>query len=510
MAHYRKDAASNRDALFGGGGGGGGGARKAPAARAPAPRSRTSAAAAATSAPSAITTTSTTTIPAPPSVTPGPSAIFAPAGRSSRTSPLSVLTGDAKIAKMAEAEDYRLKAKKAMSRGVFSKPDPISAANFYNRAADAYKMCGENRLERLHRIASGDCQLGQDAYATAAAEYTRAAELAETSDESLERKRKECHKLHLDAANAWAQMGERGRAAESTMKAAFGLIMGEDATKKMDGPALKAVEEAIETFVPDPLNKKRDYRRTGVSAYEGGEQSDEEALQLARQNVICDSYAHETVLKAGVELIKRRHYESALYAHGAGTASLELEGIATVSLSRAYLSEAIVTLAMGDAVAAGRDFADYHLQRTSYLSSRECALEEDLVRACTEMDEEALEEARSRGGPHRSALANLDPAVRGLVMEIRVSGRAGGKKKGVAEGRRVETNAPAAANVGVGAPVAAAVATSKPQPPKKKEGLSGEALVQDTDAGFAEMDDIMNQMGLNDDYEEDDDEIDLT
>ena len=72
-----------------------------------------------------------------------------------------------------------------MTIGVFSKPDPISASNYYKRAADAYKQCGENRLERLHRIASGDTQLGQDAYATAAAEYTRAAELAETSDETI-------------------------------------------------------------------------------------------------------------------------------------------------------------------------------------------------------------------------------------------------------------------------------------------------------------------------------------
>jgi hypothetical protein len=61
---------------------------------------------------------------------------------------VSILSGQAKIDKMAEAEDNRLKAKQAMTRGIFSKPDPISAANFYKRAADAYKACGENRLER--------------------------------------------------------------------------------------------------------------------------------------------------------------------------------------------------------------------------------------------------------------------------------------------------------------------------------------------------------------------------
>lgn len=49
--------------------------------------------------------------------------------------------------------------------------------------------------------------------------------------------------------------------------------------------------------------------------------------------------AHETLFKVATELIKRRHYESALYAYASGTASLEHEGYATVSLSRAYVSE---------------------------------------------------------------------------------------------------------------------------------------------------------------------------
>mmetsp|Transcript_5539 Transcript_5539/g.10825 ORF Transcript_5539/g.10825 Transcript_5539/m.10825 type:complete len:517 (-) Transcript_5539:268-1818(-) len=516
MAHYKKDAASNRDALFGGGSGGGGGSssRRATAPRAARPQqqqqqqqqrpsgassssSRTSAAAAMTSRPQPPSTSSLGYgASSDPSITPGPSSIFNSSARTARNAPIGLLTGQAKISKMAEAEDYRLKAKKAMTRGIFSKPDPISAANFYKRAADAYKQCGENRLERLHRIASGDCQLGQDAYATAAAEYTRAAELAEsTEDETLPRKRQECHKLHLDAANAWSQMGERGRAAESTMKAAFGLIMGEDCKQQMNDKALKSVEEAIESFLGDPLNRKRNYRRTGVSAYAAGPSSEptQQSLELAKQNIITDSYAHETLFKAGTELIKRRHYESALYAHGAGTAALEHEGYATVSLSRAYVSEAILLLAMGDAVAASADFQKVHLQRTAYLSSRECALEEDLIRACDAMDGEALEEARARTGPHRAALANLDPSLRELVGEIRVSGRAKKEKKEVAPTKNA----------------APAVVAKKPSPPKK----SAEEVMKDTDDGFAEMDDIMNQMGLNDDDDNDDDsddDIDLT
>jgi len=122
------------------------------------------------------------------------------------------------------------------------------------------------------------------------------------------------------------------------MKAAFGLILGEEIKNSINSKALKSVEEAIESFVPDPLNGKRHYRRTGVSAYqdEGGDdnqQANTAALELARQNIITDSYAHETLFKVAAELIKRRHYESALYAHGAGTATLEHEGFATVSVS---------------------------------------------------------------------------------------------------------------------------------------------------------------------------------
>jgi hypothetical protein len=40
------------------------------------------------------------------------------------------------------------------------------------------------------------------------------------------------------------------------------------------------------------------------------------------------------------------------------------------------------------------------------------------------MDDEALIVARGRSGPHKAALANLDPIIRELVAEVRVSGRA--------------------------------------------------------------------------------------
>lgn len=455
----------------------------------------------------------------------------------------SVLSGAAKIEKMKEAEEYRTKAKKAMSRGMFSQPDPIAASMFYKRAADAYKLCGENRLERLHRIASGDCQMGQDAYATAAAEYTRAAELSATSDEPDARKRQECHKLHSDAANAWRQMGENGRAGQSMMNAAFSMLIGFEPEEgvqmaekpklmNMDKKALAAIEVAVETHTPDPLNRYRSFRQTGRSAYEvqdkkGADPNTTEAqmMALAKENLIRTAYAHETVFKAVFKLIQHGEYPSALYAAGAASAILEADDFATISLSRAFCTETIITLALGDVVSADKYFMEVHLQRTSYLSSRECKLAEDLTRAVKMMDGDALEEARSPTGANRAALANLDPGLRSLVNRIQTSGRArrdGGGGGGGARPRAAggpPGRAPAGGRGGPppgrggasgrGAPPAATrgpapgTGASAPPPPaaKKDDELHGEELQSALDANFAELDDLMGDMGLDSDDE---------
>ena len=89
------------------------------------------------------------------------------------------------MAKLKEAETLRDTATKAMQRGLFTRPDPITAANYYKRAADAYGLCGENRLERLHRVASADCQMGNGSFAAAAAEYAKAGALVKVSDEDI-------------------------------------------------------------------------------------------------------------------------------------------------------------------------------------------------------------------------------------------------------------------------------------------------------------------------------------
>jgi hypothetical protein len=338
------------------------------------------------------------------------------------------LQGEAKDSKMKEAREYCDKAKKAMQRGLFSNPDPLAASTYYKRGADAYKLCGEARLERLYRINSADCQRTVAAYATAAAEYERAAELLEEAeDETIELKREIGRKLYLNAADAWKNMNDPSKAAGSKVQAAMALIWGNESTL-LPKIALEAIEDAVEAHVPDPLNPYARYRQTGVSAYINAETEETaanpspETLEFARQHIVTRSYAHEAVQKVIYLLVSFGEYPSALYAAGAVTAILESDGISTLTLSRAFVVETILTLAMGDPVAAEEAFLNRHVQKSSYLESRECKLAEELFRAVKTRDGEALEEARSPSGSNRAALSNLHGSLRDLVPMIRLSG----------------------------------------------------------------------------------------
>jgi hypothetical protein len=115
-------------------------------------------------------------------------------------------------------------------------------------------------------------------------------------------------------------------------------------------------------------------------------------------------------------------YASALYAAGAASAILEADGISTLTLSRMYVVETILQLAMGDPIAAEQEFLKRHVQKTAYINSRECKLAEELFRAIKNRDADALEETRSPAGSNKTAMANLDDSVRTLVQQLRVSG----------------------------------------------------------------------------------------
>jgi len=338
----------------------------------------------------------------------------------------SGLSGAAKISKLKEANDFRDKATKSMQRGMFTRPDPVMAGNYYKRAADAYGLCGENRLERLHRVASADCQMGTGGYSTAATEYMKAGELVKKATEEVKRKRKEGWKFYSDAANAWEQANELAKAAQCRVLSALAWTW-EDDSRSLKKQALISLEEAVEAHVPDVLNIYSRFRKTGVSKYadpSDGAAPPKEIINLAKENMVKKAYAHEPVQEVVYALVKYGEYQSALYACGAASAMLEADGISTMTLSKSYVMETILALSTGDPVLAERQFLDRHVQKTHYITTRECKLSEDLFRAILNRDPESLEEARSPQGENRNGMAGLPASMRDLVQTLRVSGAA--------------------------------------------------------------------------------------
>jgi hypothetical protein len=443
---YKHNASTNRDALFGGSGdskskkkssnssnnadredlftGGSGKSTSSSSKSSSRPKST------ATASSSSPSTGSSSSSRPTPSAVPSSKGYQYNNQSTKKKSPVVVvgLSGEAKEAKMKEAEDYRDKAKKAMQKGLFSKPDPLAASTYYKRAADAYQQCGEHRLERLYRINSADCQKMVGALATAAAEYTRAAELVQQADdEEIDMKREIGKKLLLNAADCWRNMNEPGKAASTKVQAALALTWG-DESSLLPRAALAALEEAVEAHVPDPLNPYSRYRQTGMSAYvnpdsdETIEHPSKETMELAEQHIVTRPFSHESVQEVVYVLISFAEYPSALYAQGAVSTLLDRDGVSSLTLSRSFVAETILTLAMGDPIAAEQNFLNRHVQKTAYLNARECKLAEELFRAVKVRDGEALEEARSIKGSNRAGIGNLHETLRDVLSMIRLSG----------------------------------------------------------------------------------------
>jgi hypothetical protein len=216
-------------------------------------------------------------------------------------------------------------------------------------------------------------------------------------------------------------------------------------------------------------------------------------------------------------LVHYGEYQSALYAAGAASYVLENDGVSTLTMSRNYITETILQLAMGDPVAAEEAFLQRHVQRTSYLTSRECKLAEELYRAVLNRDVDALDEARSPQGANKSAMTQLHPSLRGLVHQLRISGAA---RRTVPD--TMTTAARPSANVDEddsSAEEAPPDDDSGPEEPERsrpvaKKDESDEEL--DADQMHQEMEDIMATLddlgGLDSDEDDgdfDDDDIDL-
>lgn len=170
-------------------------------------------------------------------------------------------------------------------------------------------------------------------------------------------------------------------------------------------------------------------------------------------------------------------------------------------------------------MAAEKTFMDVHLQNTSYLSSRECELAEELIRSIKSFDQDSLEKLKKS-----RVLANVDPVIRELVQSLKVSGKARSKialEKVAAVAATASTVATARiSEIGnaLSSPYVATenhlpAASSSPSDEHVDANLDGEALQQSIAANYDEMENLMGHMGLDSDQEivdeDSDDDIDL-
>jgi hypothetical protein len=154
---------------------------------------------------------------------------------------------------------------------------------------------------------------------------------------------------------------------------------------------------------------------------------------------------------------------------------------------------------MGDVVAANKTFMDIHLQNRGYLSSRECELAEELIRAVKSFDSEALQKLKSS-----RVLANVDPYIRELVQTLKISGKARSKviidKVVSAASTRVAEIGGAISSTILPVATNKALTTAKPDsaPERYEHGnLDGEELQKSITANFNEMEDLMGKFGLD-------------
>eukprot|EP00545_Synedropsis_sp_CCMP1620_P000482 CAMPEP_0119005794 /NCGR_PEP_ID=MMETSP1176-20130426/1931_1 /TAXON_ID=265551 /ORGANISM="Synedropsis recta cf, Strain CCMP1620" /LENGTH=530 /DNA_ID=CAMNT_0006957639 /DNA_START=19 /DNA_END=1611 /DNA_ORIENTATION=- len=504
---HKRENAANRDALFGGVESKKKGGSKSSSSKGSS-SSKTRPSSSSRPKPSTTSSAAASAPPAPTTTAKGYS-------REAKPKITSTLSGSAKISKLKEAEDFRDKATKAMQRGVFTRPDPVTAANYYKRAADAYGLCGENRLERLHRVASADCQMGNGSYSSAASEYMKAGALVRESDEDLERRRKEGWKFYNDAGKAWEKSGAPGKAANCQVLSALAWTWDDDSTL-LTKQALTSLEESIEAHLPDILNEYALYRQTGVSKYvdPGNKNSkpSKETINMANEQRVKTAYAHEPIQEVTHALIHYGEYQSALYSSGAVSAMLEADGIATLTLSRNYVTETILALAMGDPVMAEQQFLNRHVQKTHYLTSRECKLAEDLFRAVLSRDVEGLDEARSPAGSNKNAMASLHASTRGLVQTLRISGAA--RRRVADPAKKIKKKAPVVA-AAAASPDDSDDSSAEVKPPQdddhdddeEDDDVDPEKLDNELDDLMAGLDEL-DALGDSDD-DLDDDDIDL-
>ena len=356
-----------------------------------------------------------------------------------------VLTGPARIAKLAEAEKHIESGNKFLKTSMFSwKPNTAAAAPCFSQAATCYKLVGDLARARELFIQSADNNEEAGASAARALELSRAAEVSETMGEA-----QKAAELYQMSGMSWAEHGELVKYSDMLYKAAKALDGAASSGNMTSGKgADEFYEEALQVLCPpgtpaDKLAKLPSH-----------------TMELLRDHFRC--------------LVRKGDFAQALVT-GERAADIFQALNSEASLHKMLCALTIVQLTLGDVVAAEQQYAQ-HLGRLGYMRASESEVAEAFMMAFRELDAEALEAAQ-----RNSKLNYLERDVVTIARSLTLKAKA---KPAPAPARAPVPAAAAAATVAAAAPpVKAIAAVSLETPPPLPAPALGS--VSATDGGAA-------------------------
>eukprot|EP01039_Chlorochromonas_danica_P002507 gene2507-2745_t len=278
--------------------------------------------------------------------------------------------------KIAEAREQSEKGMTALKTTLFQwKPDHLSAATYFERSADLYKVAGDLKNALLLNVQAAQSHEACGAMASTALLKTKAAGLASEQGD-LEQSRA----LLLEAAEAWGVHGDLVKYGETLAKLA----------KEEEGHDGKRAAELY------------------LQAFDRLCPADTPVDQLAR----CPVSVLDISRSALAFLLRTKRFQEALplvrrMAQVFG--AMEIEG----SMCKCFLTETVAQLALGDTVAAQQTFLQQHLNNTAYMRSKECEVADLLILAFNNSDIDQLDKAKMH--PH---IAFLDREVQNVLRGL--------------------------------------------------------------------------------------------
>ncbi|TMW64029.1 hypothetical protein Poli38472_014146 [Pythium oligandrum] len=290
--------------------------------------------------------------------------------------------------KRKEADEHMKQANKLMEKTMFRwQPDYLAAAPLIEKAADAYR-------------AAGDYERAKAAYAQAALVQNksrspfRAAQNCENGAKIVVQQIKETRaagpqkdkylaelkKNYEAACGYYSDMGELGKAADALVK---GAVVCED----------NGVADVKELYL----------RACSLMEAQGK-----------------PHFAVDIFKKTFTYLVKKELYKESLSLLKRQVA-IYTEIDQRNNIHKCYLTEIVLLLTLGDVAAADQQYMA-QLQSDSFLSSDECALTEDLVRAFKNGNEELLQETIRKQG-----FSFLDNQIGKLARKLSIYGGGGAK-----------------------------------------------------------------------------------